>query len=187
MLFFFSSDLQYRPCFGLMTNKAAHESVLLYWALPESLSSCHAWECRQLRHCSEFRIWLGFHGFKIRLEFEPGCDDVIVDCLLEPLMSSGSALLSGSDFSGFLGWFSVCINCNFLFLSCECWRSLRKCKYNLYFYTESMSFGHRSSSRDSCDDVGWVSLKVLLFSFQFNALQHSLKQRFQKGGFAVMP
>ncbi len=31
-------------------------------------------------------------------------------------MSSGSALLSGSDFSGFLGWFSVCINCNFLFL-----------------------------------------------------------------------
>lgn len=86
-----------------------------------------------LRQCSEFRIWLEFHGFKIRLEFEPGCDDVIVDCQLEPLMSSGSPLLSGSDFSGFLGSFSVCINCNFLFLSCECWYSLRKCQYSLYF------------------------------------------------------
>lgn len=65
-------------------------------------------------------------------------------------MSSGSALLSGSDFS-VLDRFQFALTVTFFF--CPVSAGIHLGNANV-ISTKSMSFGHRSSSRDSCDDVG---------------------------------
>lgn len=82
----FSSVLWYRH--SVLVSSPIKQHMGLFCCIERCQNHFHG-----VMHENAFKIWLRFHGFKIQLEFEPGCDDVIVHCLLEPLMSSGSPAL----------------------------------------------------------------------------------------------